>query len=223
VEKGETPEGVTLREGRALELLSTVALKLTCGHLFEPGNKEHALAVMSQRVCLDLVLSSTKAIALADRSVSHHLRILTRYAESGPTFCTVSPSEPMLALAAFKLMHERAPNHDLNSRTTNLPSLLQTVSKDLCSAGLIEKGQVGELCARVLFTVARDLTVLNQGRDWEEAGKPVRVLDVLETLLGDGWAEINTRKHFEEAFGNEYVNYTHWIMTEDALPEEPDV
>ncbi|KAF8525716.1 hypothetical protein JB92DRAFT_2826702 [Gautieria morchelliformis] len=92
----------------------------------------------------------SEAITLADQSILHHLQILIGYAEFGPTIYTASPSEPMLVLAVFKLMHEQSPNP--HSRTPNLPSLLQTLnlSKDLCSAGMIEKGQVGDVLSRML-------------------------------------------------------------------------
>jgi hypothetical protein len=197
----------------ASHLMADAVLKLMCGTLETLKTKEQTLAIMSQRVCLDLVMSQGEARKLADRSVSHHMRILVGYEESGPIFRTISPSEPMLALAAFKLMHHQE---------TNVQTVIGTLGEDLCSKGMIEKGMVGELCVRVLLILARDFTVLKQGRNWEEALKPVRVLDVIETLLWDGWASDN-KNALEDAFGDGYVNYTHWMTTDEVLPEEPNV
>ena len=75
------------------------------------------------------------------------MRILTGYLSS--IFYAHTPSEPILALAAFQLMH----------MNNNLPKVIETFSDDLCKNGLIEWGLLGELGARLLFIVARDLTL----------------------------------------------------------------
>ncbi len=65
------------------------------------------------------------------------------------TFYTYSPSEPMLALAAAQLLY--------NDKNDVLGKVLDTFSKNLCEAGVVEKGLLGELAGRTLLTVARDL------------------------------------------------------------------
>jgi hypothetical protein len=64
-------------KARASYMVSMAGLKLVCGGYFVPTKKEDAFAVLSQRVCLDLVPSHSEAIKLADHDVSHHMRILT--------------------------------------------------------------------------------------------------------------------------------------------------
>jgi hypothetical protein len=70
-----------------------------------------------------------------------------------------------------------------------------------------------------LLLIARDCTVLkNPGP--HNVAKPVRLLEVLGTLLGDEWGKPH-QKEFDKKFEDAYVNFTHWIMTDDPLPQEP--
>ena len=172
-------------------------------------------AVLSQRLCLDPVLSGTEAVKLADRSVAHHMRLLIGRTNNGDMFYTHSPSEPMLALGSAHLLYD-SKNQDVNP----LPTTLQTFCVDLCSPGLVEKGIMGELAARTLLLVARDFSVPIQDHN-RDLLTPVRLLDFLDTLLGEEWAGPK-RSEFDAAFANAYVNFTHWIVTKDAMPVEPD-
>ncbi|KAF8491535.1 hypothetical protein JB92DRAFT_1266106 [Gautieria morchelliformis] len=212
--------GAHLHESPKEEVLAKACLKLISGSVFRPDNKDQVFAVLSQRMCLDPVLSQ-EAIELADRSVSHHMRLLTGYSTKEPIFHTHSPSEPVLALAACEIMYR-------DGLKNHVP-MCHTLTQSLCSAGLVERGLMGELGARLLLLLARDLTVLNKNKVqgllkpalWEEFPKPVELLQMLETLLGKNWAG-EKASAFNDAFGEAYVNFTHWMMTEEALPEEPD-
>jgi hypothetical protein len=86
------------------KLIDFAICKLANGP-FDCTNKHHVLAVLSQRVCLDLVMSSTEAMELADHSVENHMRLLVGFSEDGYKFFTKSPSEPILALAAAELLY----------------------------------------------------------------------------------------------------------------------
>ncbi|KAF8510600.1 hypothetical protein JB92DRAFT_2727559 [Gautieria morchelliformis] len=211
------------RYGRPLEqseetermdsLVSSAGLKLTGGEGFVMDANDHVLAVVSQRICLDPVLNNAEGINLADRGVAHHMRILTGYSRTDPTFYTASPSEPMLALAAFKIMYDK---------DEHVKGILTTLAKQLCSGGLIEKGLVGELCSRILLVLARDAVVREKRWSWHEAARPVGLLEMLEQLLGRDWGG-KDQGRFEEEFGDASVNFTHWIKTRGALPVKPDV
>ena len=186
-------------------------MKLTNGTTFSPTEVQHVFALLSQRLCLDPVLSGTDAVNLADRSVAHHMRLLLGLSDNGALFYTHSPSEPMLALGASSLLYDTK---------KQLPDSLKTLSVDLCGAGIVEKGIMGELAARTLLLVARDFTVTmkDQNRDLL---KPVLLLHFLDKLLGKEWAG-KKRPEFDTAFAHTYVNFTHWIVTKDKLPVEPD-
>ncbi|KAF8343175.1 uncharacterized protein EI90DRAFT_3115693 [Cantharellus anzutake] len=195
------------------ELINVAAYKLTAAEVrgFHAGNKLHVFAVLSQRLCLDLVLASAEAAELADRSVSHHLRLLTGLSVNNAILYTHSPSEPILALGAARILyHPDAPNGLLRS-------VLETLSKGLCHAGLVEKGLMGELAARFLLLTARDFAAPVDGKH-RNFLKPVRLLDVLQTLFGgNGWCDRSVKTAFCDAF----VNFTHWTITKNFLPQMP--
>ncbi len=92
------------RARRGDELIRIAAYKLTTA---EVGgfNEHHVFAMLSQRLCLDIDLLSAGAAELADRSVSHHMRLFT---VDNAKLYTHSPSEPILALGAARWYNSRA-------------------------------------------------------------------------------------------------------------------
>jgi hypothetical protein len=186
-------------------------MKLINGSRFNAKDKDHVFAVASQRFCLDPVVASAEAIQLADRSVAHHMRFLTGFSNNHSVFYTHSPSEPILVFGAINLLY---------GKQRLLGTVLNTLSADLCGGGLVEKGLLGELCARILLLTARDYAA-PIGRSQLNYSKPVRLLDFLSKLFGTKtWARQNQEK-FDNAFAEAYVNFTHWIVTRDSLPEKP--
>jgi hypothetical protein len=129
-------------EGETLQL---AILKLLNAEPFDATNKDHVFAVLSQRLCLDLVLADSEAVKLADRSIARHMRLLTGFSANRDIFYTFSPSEPILALASSTILRE----------TADLDKVLKTLG-DLCNEGLVEKVLWGELGARTLLLIARD-------------------------------------------------------------------
>ena len=189
--------------------------KLRNGEDFNPKNKNHVFAILSQRLCLDPAMATSEAIELADRSVAHHMRILAGFSPKGDRFYTHSPSEPVLVMASIDLLYR--------SKSNDLPEVLNTLSRDLCGAGLVEKGILGELGARTLLLIARDFAAPTpdplRGRNYL---KPVPLMDFLDKLFGRALFNPPDRKKFEDAFGKAYVNFTHWISTKDPIPEQSD-
>jgi hypothetical protein len=197
-------------------MIKLASSKLTNKQNFNANNIDHVFAVLSQRLCIEPVIVGSEAIALADRSVAHHMRLLTGVSDNGQTFYTSSPSEPVLVLGAVDLLYNTEDAGRLNK-------VLNTFSQHLCSAGLVEKGLIGELSARVLLLLARDFAapVVGLGRDLLE---PVSLMTVIDTLFGweGSTEEQEDRKGLRAAFSNAHVNFTHWIITKDPLPEVPD-
>jgi hypothetical protein len=193
-------------------VLNSAVEKLTNGQQFNTNDRDHVFAVLSQRFCLEPALAGSEAIKLADRSVSHHMRLLTGFSTNQALFYTHTPSEPTLVLAAISLLYK----HD----GKQYPASLDTLSRDLCSAGLVEKGLLGELAARILILTARDFT---SSRDNFPFGflKPIPLLSFVDKLFGTPtWAGTN-RDSFQMAFEDAHVNFTHWTTTRDPLPEKP--
>jgi hypothetical protein len=97
---------------------------------------------------------------------------------------------------------------------------LATLGKDLCGAGLVDKGHLGELCGRILLLTARDYAAPTHD-SYRNLLKPVRLLDVLNKLFGtNAWAG-SDQEEFSSAFADAYVNFTHWMTTRDPLPDKP--
>jgi hypothetical protein len=190
------------------------SFKLLNGEPFDVKNKDHVFAVLSQRLCLDLVLTASEAIKLADRSVGHHTRLLTGIATNSDGFYTHSPSEPVLVMGSINILY---------NTKQDLGKVLDTLSRGLCGAGLVEKGIWGELCARTLLLIARDYAApphsSHNGRNYL---KPVPLMSFLDKLFGEDIFDPSDRQKFDNAFGNAYVNFTHWISTRDPIPGEPD-
>ena len=140
------------------------------------------------------------------------MRLLTGCSPDGKRWYTTSPSEPILALASHYHLYPEARNNkwDLS---------LRTLSMDLCSAGLVEKGLLGELCARTLILIARDFADGKKTKTTQDFLQPVSLLKFLHTLFGPEWAG-NDQVKFDEAFRNAWVNFTHWILTKDSMPAD---
>ena len=182
----------------------------------DPKSTDHVLAVLSPLLCLNANFANTEAKKLTDRSVSNHMRLLTDYDKATRSFHTYSPSEPVLALAASDLLcHPSDPSR--------LGVVLDTLSEKLCQSGLIERGLVGELAARILLLVTRIASAPDDKYGQLDFLEPVLLLTFVNTLFGSkDWANEAEYRQFQDAFGESYINFTHWIITKDALQTYAD-
>jgi hypothetical protein len=191
--------------------VNLASLKILNGEVFDEKNANHVFAVLSQRLCLDPVLACAEAIQLADRSVAHHMRLITGFSDDHSVCYTHSPSEPVLVLGAIDILYSAPPKR--------LGKVLSTLTHDLCRAGLVDKGVLGELGARILLLTARDYAAPT--KPFRNLLEPVRLLVFIEKLFGTTeWGGSDQGK-FDSAFADAYVNFTHWIVTKEALPEQP--
>jgi hypothetical protein len=87
------------------KMVKQASWKLSTGLAFDDQNADHILAVLSQQLCIEPILVSSEAIALAGRSVAHHMRLITGISDNCQTFYTYSPSEPILVLGAVNILH----------------------------------------------------------------------------------------------------------------------
>lgn len=151
---------------------------------------------------------------LADRSVAHHMRLLTGISPDRRAFYTYSPSEPILVQAAVEIIHRE---------DEPWGPVLDMFSTSLCKSGLVEKGLIGELGARTLLLIARDFTAPKRPLDCiPDLLQPVLLLGFLDNLFGRTTWCGNDRPKFEHALGKAFINFTHWMVTKDPLPEDPD-
>jgi hypothetical protein len=195
------------------DVIDTAHLKLTNGESFKEYDEYHVLAVLSQRLCIDPVLASVEAVRLANGSVARHMRLLTGISPDGREFHTHSPSEPALVLGAVDILY-RTPDR--------WPSVLNSLCATLCKGGLVDKGLMGELAARMLLLLARDFATPRGTNGVPDVLLPIPVMDFFDKLFGvKTWCG-ELREDFVQAFRYTYVNFTHWIVTKDALPDQVD-
>jgi hypothetical protein len=181
---------------------------------YDHRDTDHVFAVLSQRLCIEPVLVGSEAIELADRSVAYHMGLITGISDDRRTFYTYSPPEPILVLGAVNSLYN-------TKNDKRFGRVLDTFSKHLCSAGLVEKGLIGELGARILL-LARDFATRAERERVPNLRESVPLLTVIDTLFGNTSWTAEHRNEYSEAFGTAYVNFTHWIVTKDPLPEMPD-
>ena len=142
------------------------------------------------------------------------MRLLSGFSDNHVLFYTHSPSEPLLALGAAAVMNDRTDPRQLRK-------IMATLSQALCAASLVDKSNLGELCARILLLIAHDYVAPIDHNSCRNLLKPVRLLDVLNKVFRKAtWASSN-QEQFNCAFADAYVNFTHWMITTDSLPKTP--
>ena len=117
---------------------------------YDPDDKHHVLAVLSFRVALDVCLENPVSLPLVRTAVNSHLRVVVSMDQRTGVIHTATPSEPVLALAAMKLLCEG------NNWGNNWTTSIKTLTQELLQLGLIAKGLKGELYARLVMILARD-------------------------------------------------------------------
>ncbi|KAN0062634.1 hypothetical protein ACQY0O_005180 [Thecaphora frezii] len=114
-----------------------------------------AVSLLSNRICLDLVplRSDQNGGMVVTTTVERHMRIIVDFDVSG-RIATQTPSEPMLAIAAWYWLSD-----DL-SFPRSWPNVINYMRKHLLhSESMDMKGVNGETLVRLLLVLARDFTV----------------------------------------------------------------
>lgn len=197
-------------EAQCSKMVSFASLKLTNGMPFDSVDTAHVFAALLQPFCLDSLLASSEAVRLANHSVTHHMRLLTGFSVNNEIFHTSLPLEPILVLGSIDILYSTAEMHCW-------VCVMNTLSCDICSSGLIKKGALGELGAHLLLLIACHFAApLNDcGQDLLE---PVHLLNFLCSLFGSNLWGHNHQK-FDAGLNNAYVNFMHWMVTRDLMPE----
>lgn len=176
-------------------------------------------ALVGIRVMIEFAPRREKARRLQEEMVTGHLRIAFSVPSHREYMRSGHPSEPILAEAAAISIYEEC------------VSMVQVIS-DLLRNDLIDKGERGELVARLLLTLAWDAAIHNlistgqfpKPRVSHEHGhsvysRPIRLIDFLTALLPSTYLDQILQstpdnqsggKTFGEAFEHAYVHFTHF-------------
>ncbi|EKM74792.1 hypothetical protein AGABI1DRAFT_116751 [Agaricus bisporus var. burnettii JB137-S8] len=145
------------------------------------------------------------------------------------------PSEPFLAeaaaratLAYFNSTLSLQDRGDIPSIITKYKDVVPGAVSAWFDQGLIDKGNRGELVARMLCTLAHDISILNKVTPAEKFrdvsfSQMVPVLDFLHTLIAEEHVDKiyqaqpanTTGKPLKEVFANTYVHFTQFVKAGD--------
>jgi hypothetical protein len=179
---------------------------------------ESFLVAISVRLMLDFEPRRITAIETENLMVAGHLRVANVVPSHREYIFSSTPSEPIVAEAAAQML-----------RGQNMIKLLC----DHVKGGLIEKGQRGELAARLLLTLAHDAALktmpvdrrdIYQGQIERLFTTPIPLLTFLCTLFAPPYMESikgtcpdnqPLGPTFEESFEDAYVMVTHFGKAAD--------
>jgi hypothetical protein len=175
-------------------------------------------ACLAIRIGLDFDASREVGRKTEIELVESYMRIVFAVPEHREYMRTGTPSEPILAEAAARL---------LNKESTPLNELAPNILKVAFQRGFLARGERGEMVARLLWTLAHDQVSRNNRKpdlDVVQFHKPIRVLDFLRALFHEGhWTKIRDARPMgnedgptlSEAFHDAYVQFSHFMDAVD--------
>jgi hypothetical protein len=171
------------------------------------------LACLSQRLALEFHSTNYLDLEQEMEQVESHMRVCLKLDSSLHSMTTVSPSEPILAEAAYSLMQRE----DFNAPEA-LKSILHGFS--------IHKGDRGELLAMLLVTLARDAAVKEKNDDsmWSRMDlkakghwdRSIGVDEFLKKIFGERGGKLHegatdTWKDVYNTFKDSKLYFNHFI------------
>lgn len=173
-------------------------------------------AVIDIRLMFDYEPRHQRARDREAALVASHMRIAYSAPHPREYIRSGYPSEPVLAEAAAQHMHAHPDDF----------SALR-ILEDNIQGGLIDKGERGELVARLLVTLALDRAINKRHKPDSESvihSRGVPVIDFIRELFGDRAEAIlksvpdNTRSNvtFKDAFEGAWIRFTHFGKMGDA-------
>ena len=203
-------------------MLTTAYEKLFSRGGFIPTNADHVFAAFAVRAGLEIGRGEGSE-RLAIQAMGSHMRILKSLV--GSLAITVSPSEPMLALAAARA---------LNGSEETYQRAIQTLLYELILKGLVlDRGLLGDLSTRILLLRARDQasTSVSGDKRWckydEASGVPsvraVRLSKFLQTMLGENLylydEKSDVRNRLLDNTSDIWINFTHFVHLSASIDE----
>ncbi|CAE6457996.1 unnamed protein product, partial [Rhizoctonia solani] len=185
------------------------------------------LAALSVRVGIAFESMSPAAREVESQQVESHMRIVYAIPEHREYMRTGSSSEPVLAEAAGVHLNYISKHRGIYIEAPRILS-------ENCQKGFLARGKRGELCGRLLLTVAHDIAVIEAShttsallKDIEPAfHRPVPVLDFLRALFAEDHHETILKatpvsdkpeaKTLETTFQEAFVFFSHFALAEDS-------
>ncbi|CAE6420460.1 unnamed protein product [Rhizoctonia solani] len=216
-------EGTPVPVQQRVKHIFLFALDKISAHGIEKKYGASGLAAIGTRVGINFDSSTRSSNLMETKLVESHMRVVYAIPEHREYMRTGSPSEPILAEAAGRRLSE------LDGKIMEAgPKILA----ESCQKGFIARGERGELCGRLLLTIAHDLAI-PKGLDAQDPNyhRPIPVIDFLcalfakshrSTVLGatpinsDPSTSLNDPLALGKRFENAYVSFSHFELARDS-------
>jgi hypothetical protein len=161
------------------------------------------------------------------QQVESHMRIVYAIPEHREYMRTGSSSEPVVAEAAASYLRSISKHRGVSIEAPRILS-------ENCQKGFLARGERGELCGRLLLTVAHDIAIIEAAGSISPSFKaikpafhrPVPVLDFLRALFADEHHEAILKatpisnkaqaQTLEAVFQEGFVFFSHFALAEDS-------
>ncbi|KAJ1301382.1 hypothetical protein OPQ81_008646 [Rhizoctonia solani] len=179
--------GQLLNYGPALRDIITFAMDKLIAHGATDRVFQSKLAAISVRVGISFDSATELSRQIEAQLVESHMRIVYAIPEHREYMRTGSPSEPILAEAAARYLDEH--------HRFGIAHLGPEILSNVCQRGFLVRGERGELCGRLLVTVAHDIAIRNNslgaprplGAPKPKFHQPVLVTDFLCALFAENY------------------------------------
>ncbi|KAF8523883.1 hypothetical protein BU17DRAFT_85317 [Hysterangium stoloniferum] len=205
------------------ELVAVAKWKLMLAHGYDNTRAACSLALVFQRLALDVVFGHLQTVKYLETSVASHMRICISVTEDRSWKETCYPSEPLLSHVTADVMWEW--DHVL-------PDVLFHL-KNHIESGMIDVGKNGELVCRLLLLFAKDHCLSRSSTGIFFMDTPevenghlrycsaIPVNEWLTRLFGKkAWAtDMEQNVRARQTFNDYEVNFLHWVsMKENIAP-----
>ncbi|CUA74277.1 Polyketide synthase PksJ [Rhizoctonia solani] len=209
-------------ESSPLNDIITFAVDKISAHGNPKKSAASNLACIGIRVGITFSSETWSSRQMEANHVESHMRVIYAIPAHREYMRTGSPSEPILAEAAARKL-ERCGGTILEAG----PRILA----ENCHAGYLARRERGELCGRLLLTIAHDLVIkeLPDLPDHEPRyHRPIPVLAFLRALFATSHHDIilnatpmrsdvsSQAQTLEEAFNNAYISFSHFEIAQDS-------
>ncbi|KAF8535758.1 hypothetical protein BDD12DRAFT_891842 [Trichophaea hybrida] len=199
---------------------------------YNPRNVNHVFAAIASRISIDLTLND-ESLDLARDAVNSHLRLLIAVDGLTGLVRTSTPSEPVVADSVANALIGLE-----NSNTAQTSDMwtasIRTFTNQLLSRGMVDKGTHGELYAKFVLILSRDVLAAQQARQYSQADAfilsgPLCYKDFLQNTFGDSLftviqaTMINAPNQYQgidvdSVLELAHVNINHFTYTKERLP-----
>ncbi|KAG8707118.1 hypothetical protein FRC11_007674 [Ceratobasidium sp. 423] len=189
------------------------------------------LAALSVRIGITFESTTRASRKMESRQIESHMRVVYAIPEHREYMRTGSPSEPVLAEAAAEYLN----------RNDGIAVVGPRILSRNCQRGFLARGERGELCGRLLMTIAHDVamprTATGNIKPFPhdprvQFHRPIPVLAFLRALFAAEHhdtvlkatpiTDLDGKPTLEAAFKNAFVCFSHFALAADSAMLEAE-